>query len=114
MIHWPKSYILVAHKIKNLFAFLTHHYLFGIPLDLPFRFVLLGAGYLLLQRKFSRGRSAAICITVLLIKETFDLFAVQRFPWPKPPNLGDLADVVSGLAGIGVAEIILRLRRRWP
>jgi hypothetical protein len=112
MIHWPTSYIAFIHKIKGIFAFFRHHFLFGIPLDLPFRFVLLGTGYLLLQRKFSRGRSASICITVLLLKETFDLFAVQRFPWPKPPDWGDLADVVSGLAGIGVAEIILRLRRQ--
>ena len=102
------------HKIKEVFAFFTHHYLFGIPLDLPFRFVVLGAGYLLLQRKFSRRGSAAICITVLLFKETFDLFAVQRFPWPKPPDWSDLADVVSGLAGIGFAELILRLRRQRP
>lgn len=111
MIKWPTNLVNAIHKVKEIFAFFAHHYLFGIPLDLPLRFVVLGGAYLLLQRKFSRKRSAAVCITVLLLKEIFDLFVVRRFPWPKPPNWGDLADVVSGLAGIGVAELILRFRR---
>lgn len=113
MIHWPTSWIAFIQKVKSIFGFFKHHFLLGMPLDLPFRFVLLGGVYLLLQRKLTRGKSAVLCIVLLLSKEIFDLFAVQQFSWPKSPNWGDMADVISGLAGIGMAEVILRCRARW-
>ena len=103
---WPPWLVEAVPAVKNVEALFSQHTLWGMPLDWPLRFVVLGGLYLILQRRLSRRRSAVVCIAVLLLKEAFDCFAVLQ-PWhPRPPDLGDLADVASGLLGLVCAELV--------
>ena len=103
--------MIAVRKLKDLFAFFSNHHVLGIPLDWPVRFVLIGGLYILLQTKLSAKRSCAICLAVLLLKETFDVFAVRSFSWARLPDWGDAADIAVGLAGIACAILVVRLRR---
>ncbi len=106
---WPPWLVEAVRAIKNVEALFSQHTLCGVALDWPLRFIVLGGLYLILQRRLSRRQSAAVCIVVLLLKETFDCFVVLQ-PWhPRPPDLGDLADVVSGLLGLVCAELGRRI-----
>lgn len=108
----PPFLINIVHRIKAVFAFFSHHRVLGIPLDWPFRFIFLCGLYLALQSRLGRHRTAFLCVALLLAKELFDIFAVQDFSHPKPPNRGDLADILSGLAGIAASAMIVWIRRR--
>jgi len=109
---WPPFLVSAIQRIKAMFAFFNYHSVLGIPLDWPLRFVLLGGLYLALQSRLGRRRTAFLCVALLLAKALFDILAIRDWSHPKPPNRGDLADILSGLAGIAAAEMIVRLRRR--
>ena len=109
---WPPSLVAAVRKIKNVFASFSHHHVLGIPLDWPLRFVLLGGLYLILHSRLGRWRTALFCVAVLLAKELFDIIAVRDLFHPKPPDRGDLADILSGLAGIASGALIVCIRRR--
>jgi hypothetical protein len=108
---WPPWLVKAVRAVKNSEALFSQHTLCGVPLDWPLRFIVLGGLYLILQRRLRRRRAAAICTAILLLKETLDCFAVLK-PWcPRPPDLGDLADVASGLLGLVCAERGRRIYR---
>jgi hypothetical protein len=108
---WPKSLIHAVRTIRSAFAWVSEYELLGVPLDWLVRFVVLGVMYTVLRRYLSRRWAAWLTIAVLLGKELFDLFAHQDLLRPPAPNWGDLADVISGLLGLGTAMAIERLRR---
>ncbi len=109
---WPESLVAAVRGLKSVFAFFSRHRLAGVPLDLPLRFVVMAAGQVWLRRRLGPRQAVLACTAVLLAKEVFDVFAVRDPVHPKSPNWGDVADVVSGLAGIAAAETLIRLRRR--
>ena len=54
----------------------------------------------------------AVCAAILLAKETFDIVGVLDPARPRWPGMDDLADIVSGAAGIAAAEGIRRFAAR--
>ncbi len=114
MIHWPPALVTVVRKVKTFFGWFSSHTLAGIPLDWLVRFVVLGLAYWLLARKMGRRAAAAVCIAVLLTSELLELVCNRCFPHIHTPDWGDLADVLSGLAGIAAAEGIRRLKAASP
>jgi hypothetical protein len=109
MIEWPEALVNFVRWIKGLFDLIEGPTLFGVHLDLPFRFVLMTGLYVLISRKTKRGWALGSCVLILAMKELFDIFAVQsihRAHWPDPY---DLLDVACGFAGILVGEILVRM-----
>jgi hypothetical protein len=108
---WPAGLIAAVRAVKNVEAFFSQHALCGIPCDWPLRFVALGAAYRGLRPHCGPRWAASVCVGVLLAKEVFDCFAVLD-PWhPRPPDWGDAADVLTGLAGIAAGMIVSRRRK---
>jgi len=108
---WSVWLVQLVHALKTALGWFSEHELLGVPLDWLVRFVVLGVMYTVLRRYLSRRWAAWLTIAVLLGKELFDIFAHQNLLRPRAPNWGDLADVISGLLGLGTAMAIERLRR---
>lgn len=110
MIHWPPTLVTIVRQVKAFLGWFSGHSLAGIPLDWITRFVVLGLGYWVLTRRASRRVAAAVCVCVLLTSELMELVCNRCFPHIHTPDWGDLADVLSGLAGIAAAESLRRLK----
>jgi hypothetical protein len=107
---WPRLLVEGVRAFKAIEGFFSDHAVCGIPLDLPLRFIVLGGAYLWLRPRLGPRRAATLCGALLLLKEVFDCFAVLDLRHPRPPDWGDAADVLSGLAGLVAAELIVRWR----
>ena len=110
-IPWPTFLVDAVRAVRGAFAWVSEHTLLGIPLDWPVRFVLLAVMYTVLRRWLSARLAAGLTIAVLLAKELFDVLVHQDLLSPRAPDWGDLADVVSGLLGVGAAIAFERRRR---
>lgn len=109
---WPDSLIAMVRVVKRTMCWVSGQSVLGIPLDLPLRFGMLGALYALLCVRVPRRHAVAVCMALLLGSELFEIFAVRNLGRPAPPDWGDLADILSGLAGIGAADLAWRWRLR--
>ena len=112
---WPEWLVNLVHHIKDIFEWFTLHTWWGIPLDLMFRFLFLGALQWFLRRKQTFAFSALVCLSLLVGKEVFDTFAVRSWHKVHWPDFLDFEDVASGVLGIACAEWITRwttLRRK--
>ncbi len=110
-ISWPPQLISAVRAVRHLFARISEETLLGVPLDWPVRFVLVGAVYCILRIRLSTRAAAAIVLAFLFGKELFDIVAHQNLQ-PRAPDLGDLADLASGLAGLFCGGLIIRRLRR--
>jgi hypothetical protein len=111
-VHWPESWIRTVPAIKAACAAVSERSWLGVPLDFPLRFAVMAGLYALLRRWLSVRTSAAPCCVLLLSKVLFDIVAVRNPAHPRWPHLDDVADVASGLAGIGLAMLISARRPR--
>ena len=100
--------VLSVHWVKGLFATVESHHIWGIPLDLPFRFFLLAFLYCFAARRWTRARAVGICLVVLVGKEAFDVFAVRSIHRVHWPMADDLLDLLSGFLGMGLGEGLTR------
>jgi hypothetical protein len=109
---WPESLVTFVRGVKGIFGAIKASRFWGIPLDLPFRFLVACGLYIVLTSRWSR-RKAFLCVFgILIAKEVFDMFAVRAFDrihWPDPR---DFLDVFSGLAGVASAEGFIRIFRK--
>lgn len=86
-----------------------------MPLDWIVRFVLIGALYLALRSRWPRRVAGSVAIALLLAKELFDIVAHQDLLQPRAPDLGDVADILSGLVGVAAAIAFdARIRSKAP
>jgi hypothetical protein len=109
---WPESLVEFVRGIKEMFGAVKASAFWGIPLDLPFRFLLAFGLYLAFASRWSRRRAFLCVFGILVAKEFFDMFAVRvidRIHWP---DLGDYLDILSGLVGIACGEGFMRIRTR--
>lgn len=84
-----------------------------MPLDWPIRFAFVGGLYYLLRcRRWSHRTACALTLAILLGKELFDIVAHRNPLSPRAPDWGDAADVLSGLAGLGAAICLFRMRTK--
>ncbi len=111
---WPATVVEAVRAVKHGFAWCSQHAVLGLPVDWIVRFGVLGGMHLVLARRIGAARSACICGAILIAKETFDVVAVLDPARPRWPGMDDAADVLSGIAGIAVAEGVRRVigRRR--
>jgi len=109
---WPRPLVEAVRGFKRMEGFISNHAIGGIPLDWPLRLLVLGGAYLWLRPRLGPRRAAALCIGGLLLKEAFDCLAVLDPRHPRPPDWGDVADVLSGLAGLVAAELMSRATNR--
>lgn len=111
---WPATVVEAVRAVKGGFAWCSQHAVLGVPIDWIVRFFSLGGLHLVVARRIGAARSACICGAILIAKETFDVVAVLDPARPRWPGVDDLADILSGAAGIAVAEGVRRVigRRR--
>jgi len=112
LMDWSPRTVRMVRAVKDFFGLFSGTSVAGIPLDWPLRFLVLGALHGLLRRKLTLRTAAAIGTGLLLATEVLEIFATRRPHALYWPDMGDAADVISGLAGIGVAELLLRSRRK--
>lgn len=103
---WPDGIIWFVTILKTFFGFFRDHSFFGVPLDLPFRFVGIGFLYWILRKRVSLVMAFSVCLGILLAKELFDMFAVRALRSIHWPEIADLLDLLSGLAGMAFAESV--------
>ncbi|MCA9440653.1 MAG: hypothetical protein KC964_07595 [Candidatus Omnitrophica bacterium] len=106
---WPDWLVLLIRDIKNYFNWFRIHQWMGIPLDLILRFFVLGLVYWIARRKASLKTALLISLAILLGKEVFDTFTVRSWSRIHWPGFLDFEDVMSGVLGMAVAEIVHRL-----
>lgn len=106
---WPDWMIWLVSSLKALFHIFRSNDLLGIPLDLVFRFVVIGFVYSLLRGRTTLQRTVLVCLGILLAKEAFDTFAVRSWRKVHWPEFLDLEDVLSGVLGMFAAECARRL-----
>lgn len=111
LIDWPPGLVTAVQQVKAFFGLFSEHELAGIPLDWIIRPLALGGLYLLLRLRMSGIYATAICVSILFASEFIELICTQHFPRIDAPGWDDLADVLTGVAGIAAAEGIRRLRR---
>lgn len=111
---WPGPIVEAVRAVKGVFAWCSQHAVLGVPIDWIVRFAVLGGLYAVLARRIGAARSMIVCGAILLAKETFDILAVLDPARPRWPGVDDLADILSGVAGIAAAEGVRRIivRRR--
>lgn len=109
---WPGPIVEAVRAVKGVFAWCSQHAVLGVPADWIVRFFILGAMHLVIARRIGAARSMVVCGAILLAKETFDIVAVLDPARPRWPGVDDLADILSGAAGIAAAEGIRRVMAR--
>lgn len=103
-----ENVVFIVQQIKHLFGVVKEQTLWGIPLDLPFRTVILACIYSMISQRRSRWQALWICLLLLVGKEVFDIFAVRSFARIEAPDIGDDFDLLAGLLGIAIGEIVVR------
>lgn len=103
---WPAWLVDAVRGVRAVFAWTSAHTLAGVPLDWIVRFVVIGGLYLVLRRRLPRRVAGGIVVALLLVKELFDIVAHQDLLLLRAPDFGDLADILSGLAGVAAAIAI--------
>ena len=106
---WPEPLVEFVREIKDVFGAVKASGIGGIPLDLPFRFLLAGGLYLIFASRWSRKRAFLVVLGILISKEIFDIFAVRTLDRIHGPDGGDFLDILSGLVGIAFIEGFLRI-----
>lgn len=101
---WPEWMIWLVSSLKAVFHVFRTNTLLGIPLDLVFRFVVIGGVYWFLRGRTTLQRTVLICLGMLLAKEAFDTFAVRSWRKVHWPEFLDFEDVLSGVLGMLAAE----------
>lgn len=110
-IPWPEGLVAAVRHVKLFFGWFSAHSVAGIPADWIGRFVLLGLVYFVLTRGIRRRYAAALCMGVLVGSELLELIWYRSLTIHNPDS-GDVADVLTGVAGIAAAEASLRLWNR--
>jgi len=110
-ILWPTALVRCIRAVRDACGWCSETHILGIPLDWPVRLALLAGLYVLLRFRLSARWTTAITLTILLGKELFDILVHQDLR-PRAPDWGDAADILSGLAGIGLGILIARGLRR--
>ena len=114
-MRWPDNLVALVRLTKHGMCWISGQSVLGIPLDWPLRFVALGALYGALRLKMCWRWSVAVCVAVLLCTELFEIVAVRELNNAVLPNWSDVADILSGLTGMGAVELLtwrVRLIRR--
>jgi hypothetical protein len=84
----------------------------GIHVDWFFHLTGALLAVLVAARFLSLRRSLQVAIGLLVSKEIFDVFAKTRLEYIRPPTLDLAVDMSSGGAGILIAYLLLRRRRK--
>ena len=106
---WPDWLVLAIQQVKNGFNWFRVHQWMGIPLDLVLRFFVLGGIYWVVRRKTTLKKALLVSLAILFGKEVFDTFAVRSWNRIHWPGFLDFEDVMSGVLGMGTAEVVHRL-----
>jgi hypothetical protein len=107
-VAWSPAVVRTVRSVKHFLGWFSGTAVLGIPLDWPARFIGLGLLHALARRRLGPRGSAALCLALLVGSEILEIFASRvpgRYFWP---DLGDLADVLSGMAGVLAAEWLAR------
>lgn len=84
---------------KTLYA-IGHAQVFGFNVDFLLHFFVACVLAVVLRRWLSVRKTSLLIIILMVVKESFDIFAKSRIEYIRPPALDSLVDLAAGLIGL--------------